>query len=606
MIPLRLLVRPSIQAAESLNQFLQRASGLNRLRSPTELLALAGLPSLAPWRRCNLATLASLLHMEEPGPLEAAALWPRPGTVRAVAFGQIEVPSWAVNFSRSRICPACVFEAGAGQRIWELCAVTACPNHCTPLVDACACGRALSFNRPSLAICRCGRDIEISTAVSTGQTVATARTLADLARGIRPGGVAPVASLTGALRLLRFGMAAGHVEAASRRSATISKPDVATVAARLEMSADILLDWPGGLHRLLTENARNTPGKVGLEATFGTFVQRLRAALSEPEFVPIADEVRNWLGTRVDAPIIKGWSFFRPRAVAASRLTARQAADFLSVAPTRIATLVQDGLLEGGILPMGQRRAVLVEIDSIKCLLAQRSPLLTASAAARALGASRRQIRDLGRRGLLRPPDSSGALYGRSYQASYLDAFAFRLSSLARLPTGDALVRLSEVSLLRRIRLSEVLAAVLAGEVSLVAVPTTAPGTPILGRYAVAVSDTYRLRYRPEGAALGAARAAQQLGISQRMIPILVRAGCLDPASVAEGHTTRGVTAESVQAFPRRYVLASVLARARGTSTRAIATRFARAGLKPVVETNSAQGISAVWLAEAVERVLGE
>lgn len=604
MIPRRLLVRPSIQAAEPLNQFLQRASGLNRLRSPTELLALASLPSLAPWRRCDLSALASLLHMDDPGSLEAAAYWPRPGTLRTVAFGQVDVPSWAVNFSRSRICPACVLEAGAGQRIWDLCAVTACPNHCTPLVDACTCGRPLSFHRPSLAICRCGRSVEASTAVSTGQTIATAQALAALARGIRPAGVAPVASLTGALRLLRFGMAAGDVEATSRRSATISKPDVATVAARLEMSADILLDWPGGLHRLLAENARDTPGKVGLEATFGTFIQRLRAALSEPDLVPIADEVRNWLGARDDAPVMKAWSFFRPRTVAAPRLTARQAADLLSMASTRIVALVQDGSLAGGILPMGRRRAVLVEPGSVKRLLAERLSLVTASTAAAALGASRKQIGALGRRGLLCPPGLSGEPSGRSYRRPSVEALAARLSSLARPPTGEALVRLSEVPALRRIRLPDLIASVLAGEVPLVAVPETGPGTPILGRYAVVVDDTYRLRHRPDGAALGAARAAERLGLSQRMIPVLVRAGCLDQAGAAEGHTVRGVTAASVQAFPRRYVLASVVARSWGTSTRAIAARFARAGLKPVVATDSARGISAVWSAEAAERAL--
>lgn len=80
----------------------------------------------------------------------------------------------------------------------------------------------------------------------------------------------------------------------------------------------------------------------------------------------------------------------------------------------------------------------------------------------------------------------------------------------------------------------------------------------------MAVDDTYRLRHRPDGAALRAARAAGRLGLSQRMIPVLVRAGCLDQAGAAEGHTVRGVTAASVQEFPRRYVLASVVARSWG------------------------------------------
>lgn len=68
-----------------------------------------------------------------------------------------------------QICVRCAHREGVCRATWELSLVTACPVHNCLLIDTCSvCGATLSWDRPELAICRCGRPFRTGNASSPG------------------------------------------------------------------------------------------------------------------------------------------------------------------------------------------------------------------------------------------------------------------------------------------------------------------------------------------------------------------------------------------------------------------------------------------------------
>ena len=92
--------------------------------------------------------------------------------------------------------------------------------------------------------------------------------------------------------------------------------------------------------------------------------------------------------------------------------------------------------------------------------------------------------------------------------------------------------------------------------------------------------------------------AAKKLGLAQRMIGELIHGGCLRVAAPARGKT--GVTASSVHAFHRQFVLSRELAEVKATSTRSVIEMLRKACIEPVVASDPSRGISAVWCRKAM------
>lgn len=59
--------------------------------------------------------------------------------------------------TRPQLCPACIRQHARALAAWSVCLVTACPTHRFRLLDRCICGRPISWRRPSIDICECGR-----------------------------------------------------------------------------------------------------------------------------------------------------------------------------------------------------------------------------------------------------------------------------------------------------------------------------------------------------------------------------------------------------------------------------------------------------------------
>lgn len=73
----------------------------------------------------------------------------------------------SLRIKHAQVCPECLLEHGCCKTEWEVTAVPACPIHQTMLMDRCPhCGTALSWLRPAVDICRCGRYLRRSAAAT--------------------------------------------------------------------------------------------------------------------------------------------------------------------------------------------------------------------------------------------------------------------------------------------------------------------------------------------------------------------------------------------------------------------------------------------------------
>jgi hypothetical protein len=75
----------------------------------------------------------------------------------AAYLGHHFLRPYHVRQTRPQICPACIEQAIRAQAAWSISLVTCCPFHQLKLLDRCVCGRAVSWRRPSIDFCECGR-----------------------------------------------------------------------------------------------------------------------------------------------------------------------------------------------------------------------------------------------------------------------------------------------------------------------------------------------------------------------------------------------------------------------------------------------------------------
>lgn len=71
----------------------------------------------------------------------------------------------SLRVKHAQVCPECLQESMSCKAEWEVAAAPACPVHQTMLIDRCPhCGIALSWQRPAVEICCCGRYLRRSAA----------------------------------------------------------------------------------------------------------------------------------------------------------------------------------------------------------------------------------------------------------------------------------------------------------------------------------------------------------------------------------------------------------------------------------------------------------
>ncbi|WP_201860759.1 TniQ family protein [Microvirga soli] len=622
-----LVVRTAPDPDEGLHQYLSRLAALNGYRDPRWLLRGAGLPRTFLTTPCDLARVAAMLDgAVDADALAASAYWPLPGAPDRLRFGGVPsgVSPRALALARGKVCPACRGDGRPAHRTWDLFGIAVCLRHGCLLRDACAsCGAAFPLLGPGLPgwrtrCLRCGGPALAEPAPAPAPAAALAGWLDALARGGNPPGHAvPLRGLDAAVHLVRF-FGAKDMEAGGRRwrSGYIAKPRVDEMLAVIERAAAVLLDWPDGFIDYLERHRRAPDTQVGLAAEFGSLLVRLRSALDEPRFEAVLDLARRHVARTIPGPTVKPWSFFSARPdhggpAEAPTVSGVAAARALGVSVASVARMIAAGELKGESRRMGRRQAHLVDAAALAAMAAQRSRSLSAAQAASELGLTPYQVERLRSAGLLHGTRGLGMpAHEHRFAPADLTAFVDRLHRAIQAdraaPPRTHAVSLSEVAGMRAFSLVEVVRRIISGILPVFAAPDGLSGSRgRLGRLMVSRSRLLGQRADPAGGiSLDVRRAAKGLGVSVRMIPVLVRAGCLGAGSRgADTLARRSVSATSVAGFRRGFVMARTLAARHRTSTRMVVKGLAAAGVAPVVASDPRKGISAVWRRDDVDAV---
>lgn len=158
----KLLVRPSPDPEESLTGYALRVAERNGLRGFGQWLQVLGHDCRTHVTKSLVPDLVAMLGVSDDG-LNAMAYDMEKADKTCWVRGDVRLPWRDVSPRWARLCPACVQETGRTRAIWDIWLVSACPVHAVQLVDCCpGCGWRLTWTRPGLARCKCGRELKPS------------------------------------------------------------------------------------------------------------------------------------------------------------------------------------------------------------------------------------------------------------------------------------------------------------------------------------------------------------------------------------------------------------------------------------------------------------
>lgn len=148
-------------AGESLYGYLLRMALKNRLGGIAPILDLLGLQQPSELRPEHIPLIARLFDARPADVLSTmnVEFWSEGQRLTRIQ-GEFVRRTYLIRSRRPRVCPDCLVEFGFCRQVWDLTFFVSCPLHGRLLLDCCpGCGRCLSWMRPSLDACRCGRSL---------------------------------------------------------------------------------------------------------------------------------------------------------------------------------------------------------------------------------------------------------------------------------------------------------------------------------------------------------------------------------------------------------------------------------------------------------------
>lgn len=591
-VSVRLPLRATPEADESLVGFLTRLAERNRLDNPLWLARVVGIPfatvDVAATTPFDLGLLSSVSGIDVLT-LARMAYWPS-GTSRRVTFLDHRIGREMVTLRHRRACPRCLFLSDHHRAPWDLSVVTVCPHHAIRLIDCCpACGSGLGWTHGSVASCRCGADLrsaptEPVSREELGGVVYLYRTLGlpVTAPGHEPVGD-PLVGLgadEAASLLLHLGWYASGGRLRPRPIKLSSSPEL---HRWLDLGYRACLDWPRNFHAFLDRlrtGAGARPGRYGLTKQFGPVVDW---ALDPNQLGDLGTMLRGavnaYLGQHAS---IRSRSGKVPRQTDSGALTLSQAADQLGRSITRVRTVLEGHGLIAAHDGLGRGAPVLIEAAAISMLLRNLDDLVDRDGARTLLGCSggiATEILDGTLIGRARGP--AAELFGRtSWRRSELATLVEALGCHAGaggvpadpIPLPHAL----RILRLRGTKPVEVLRAALDGRLGIMAIDHAATG---LARIIV---DATACLHRPsQRTSFSIPEAARELGLKQEVAYGLCNAGIL---GTVMGPQRRGrcISIDEVERFRATYVVASQLGFDRGRHRGWAAERLIQGGIVPV------------------------
>jgi len=285
-------------------------------------------------------------------------------------------------------------------------------------------------------------------------------------------------------------------------------------------------------------------------------------------------------------------------------MTATAAARSLHVTPAAVVRMIQRDEVPGRSLLLGKRHQHILKSDDVSDLLAERRAALTSAKLGNELGISASQVEQLRLEEIIpaRFRMRAGFLFARKDVERFIADLRQRATPCQCLPP---LVSLSEIPKRHRARLSTLIVMIRAGQIKIFCSPSIKNDRPILKDLWVD-SDVAESVVPIDGdgrSYINHRNAAKVLKLAQRMVPALLAAGCLTPG-VSCAPSFRGITRASIELFQQRYRLSRDVAVIFGTSARGATRLLMSLGTQPVIPSNSARGISAVWRTDDVTSAL--
>ena len=314
-----------LHRGESLTGYLVRVAGSQGYDRATWITRAVGAPSRssALWDDAVLGRLTAFLALE-PGALRHHTHVPVPGGHNF--FGDV-VPAHALEAMGRKACAACLREKGFQDGLFDLRAVSVCPDHGTRLRTACwSCGTALRTRDGSLVRCGgCDADLTLAVDEPVPETeMAGVRALAARRRLAGCVGEAALAHLDlGQYAELILGLS-NYRERRSQSTEFLAPPlsQRADVHRWLSEGAAIASRWPSGFHHLLDEvveeNRRlralaNDLG-FGMHHDFGRLAVYLSQADREP-WLTVREAFFEYLTERWDGVYVARDRAFVPESV---------------------------------------------------------------------------------------------------------------------------------------------------------------------------------------------------------------------------------------------------------------------------------------------------
>lgn len=513
----------------------------------------------------------------------------------------------AFDYSHPKVCTACLTEGGWIRREWEIRTYVACPDHGTILKDTChRCGYRLTWRRPAVDLCSCKASLWGGEPVAASQAlIRISAALCRLEHSLpsNEASFALAGTLEAASNIFWFFASDPAADGGLWRSGQMSKPPLKDLIRMLEPVSPIILNWPDGLYSWLHAHQKNSIDGIGVRAGFGSFLHRLTRRLPGDQYSFLRNEVQLWLANEWTNGLVKRSSHFFAKSAMAPVLPVKEVSRRLGIPNQRVRALAGLGILEAKVKQLKANRAYLITASSVEDVRYRIAQLISLEEVADRLCISKHQIERLVLYKIIVVSSVAKCLSLFQFEPGEIDHLIIRLRELeVEEPPPSHTISLAEVAQKRQTAFALVTRAVLHGELTIWRNPRV-ENADTLHRFLI--SPTGALDWRRSSAAglppepcLSVREAAAKLGLSVRMMPHLVEAGCLrvrEDVPARHSVRKRSIVASSVEAFRDRYVMSKELALANKTNTRTVSKILRSQNITPVIMGNTSSGISDVW-----------
>jgi len=514
------------------------------------------------------------------------------------------MPVW--NLRRRRFCGKCLAEKAYRRASWDLSLVTVCSRHRVQLHDACPhCRKPLDWNAHMTAACpACGgvlADDKDGTPAETGQLW--------LARELtrRPGSSA-----------IRKNRCLAHLkleelhELAFRLGACASRPNARKPlkiadSASLEIAfsicasgAAMLRDWPSGFSKCLDRIRveRNVQNTWKLAAALGPLYREIFERLPGPAFQFVRDALEKYMLDTWQAPLALRHRRLSVATIATHRwLPVDEAAARLTLSPAIVARVVEVGEVVGRYQKYESGRvACIVDTASLGKVADELRGAMTVEEVAQRFGLSKSRVVRVIDTGLLKVwggAPRAGAMWfiGKNMVEELL-----RIGSKAPPVMDMGGDKVSFAHLLRYVAREEnafdaIMTASTNGTIKIVGL--LGSGTRICDWVfeRKAVNELLNQAKPARATELSIIEAATALAVKQEVAYALVRNGAIKSYERRIlGRSARFVQLRDLEAFQRKYVFGSELAKWLARSPKSIVQLLLREGVAPAGGPTIAEG----------------